>query len=157
MSGEYDHLKRHLKTLLSENGVTLEIISVQNARCPETMIEVHAICHEDPVLFPEDDEELESGIDGRRTDREVTLVVTLPCDTDGSITAKITFATTEADDGGNRRVSFHWVFDATGSVWLAEMQFSDDKTFKLDYFSVLPPDYVRDFVALCEQGYNEVI
>ncbi len=65
------------------------------------------------------------------------------------------FATKEADDAGDRLVSFHWEFDEDGEPGLAEMKFSDSKTFKLDYFSVMPPAYLSSFVALCDQAYNE--
>jgi hypothetical protein len=155
MSDTYQELTERLKALLSENESSLEIASVQEADFPDFMLEIHAICHDDPVLRPEDDEDVEPGATGPWDRRDVTLEVTLPCDTDGCITAKLNFATKDVDDAGDRLVSFHWEFDDYGNPGLAEMKFSDSKTFKLDYFNVLPPAYLCSFVALCDQAYNE--
>jgi hypothetical protein len=155
MPDAYHQFTERLKALLSENGSSLEIASVQEANCPKVMLEIHAVCHDDPVLRPEDDDELEPGATGPWDRREVKLVVTLPCDTGGCVTANLNFATRDVDNAGDRLVSFHWVFSDAGDPGLAEMKFSDSKTFKLDYFNVLPPAYVRSFVCLCEQAYNE--
>jgi hypothetical protein len=85
----------------------------------------------------------------------VKLVVTLPFDSGGCVTAQLSIATKDTDDAGNRLVSFRWEFGEAGDPGIAEMNFSDGKAFKLDYFSVMPPDYLRSFVALCEHAYNE--
>jgi hypothetical protein len=155
MSDAYHDFTERLKALLSENGGSLEITSVKEADCANVMLEIHAVCHDDPVLHPEHGDELEPGATGTWERREVTLVVTLPCDSGGWVTAELNFATKDVDDAGNRLVSFHWEFDEAGDPGIAEMKFSDSKTFKLDYFSVIPPDYIRSFVAFCEQAYNE--
>ena len=155
MSDAYREFTERLKALLSENGGSIKVTSVQDVDCPEFMLEVHASCKDDPVLRPENDEDNESRATGPWSRREVNLVVTLPCDTGGCITATLSFATKDADDAGDRLVSFHWEFDEAGDSGLAEMKFTDSKTFKLDYFSVMPPAYLRSFVALCEQAYNE--
>ncbi len=155
MSDAYHDFAERLKALLSENGSSLAIGSVQEADCQEVMLAIHAICHDDPVIRPEDDDELEAGVTGPWDRREVSLVVTLPCDAGGCITATLNFATRDVDDAGNRLVSFHWEFDNAGNPGIAEMKFSDNKTFKMDYFSVLHPAYLLSFVALCEQAYNE--
>lgn len=155
MSDSYHDFTERLKALLSESRSTLEIASVQEADCPDFMLEVHAVCSNDRVLHPESGDEPQPGATGPWDRRQVSLVVTLPCDTGGCISAQLNFATKDADDAGDRLVSFHWEFDEDGDPGLAEMKFSDSKTFKIDYFSVMPPDYLRSFVALCEQAYNE--
>jgi len=154
MSDTCHDFTERLNTLLSESGGFLEITSVEEADCQDVKIDIHAVCHDDPVLHPEDDD-LKPGATGPWDRREVRLAVTLPCDTGCCVTAKLSFATKDADFDGDRLVSFHWEFDEAGNPGLAEMRFSDSKTFKLDYFSVMPPDYLRSFVALCEQAYSE--
>jgi hypothetical protein len=140
-----------LKALLSGNESSLEVVSVQEADCPDFILEIHAVCHDDQVLRPE-----KPGAAGPWDRREVKLVVTLPGDTGGCVTAKLSFVTKDADDAGGRLVSFHWEFDEAGNPGVAEMKFSDSKTLKIDYFSVKPPDYLRSFVVLCEQAYNQI-
>ena len=131
MSDAHRDFTERLKALLSENGGSIEVTSVQDADCPEFMLEVHASCKDDPVLRPETDEG--PGATGPWSRREVNLVVTLPGDTSGCTTAVLGFATKDADDAGSRVVSFHWEFDEAGDPGLAEMKFTDSKTFKLDY------------------------
>lgn len=155
MSDPNQDFAERLKALHSKNGGSLEITSVQDANCPEVMLEIVAACHDDPVLRPEEDDDIDPEAKGPWDRRAVNVVVILPCDTGGNTTAEIRFATKEADDAGDRLVSFHWAFDEYGKPGLAEMKFSDSKTFKLDYFSVLPPEYVRSFVADCEQAYAD--
>ena len=166
MSDAYHDFTERLNTLLSANLAAddarlevnyalPEITSIREADCPEVMLEIHAACHDDPVRRPAEVDDIEPGAAGPWDRRDVTLVVTLPCDTGECVTAKLSFATEDADDAGSRRVSFHWRFDEVGDPGLAEMSFHDSKTFKLDYFSVTPPNYVRSFVALCVKAYGE--
>jgi hypothetical protein len=166
MSDAFHEFTERLKTLLSENpsaGDTRQEISssppeitlIRQADGADVVLEIHAACHGDPVRRPDDLDEVEPGAAGPWDRREVTLVVTLPCDTGECVTAKLSFATKNADHAGSRLVSFHWRFNAAGKPGLAEMSFHDSKTFKLDYFSVPPPNYVRSFVALCVRAYRE--
>ena len=171
MTNEYHDFTERLKALITETGCSLpaedldipkvhkqmavEITSVREADCPESILEVHAISHDDPVLCPEGEEDLESDTTGAWIRREVRLLVSIPMDSDNGITVKISFSTKNADADGDRLVSFNWTFDDAGEPEIAEMSFHDTKTFKLDYFSVMPPDYVRAFVRLCEQAYGE--
>lgn len=157
MSEPNQEFAERLKALHSKNGGSLEITSVQNANCPEVMLEIVAVCHDDPVLFPEEDDKIAPNETGPSDRRAVNVVVTLPCDTGGRTTVLLRFATRDTDDAGDRLVSFHWEFNEMGVPGLAEMKFSDRNTFKLDYFSVLPPEYVRSFVADCEQAYADIL
>ncbi|MEO2090492.1 MAG: hypothetical protein ABGY75_13490 [Gemmataceae bacterium] len=52
-------------------------------------------------------------------------------------------------------MTFGWEFDDDGTAGIAEMKLNDRRTFKLDYFSVLPPRYVSEFLTLCQQVYND--
>ncbi len=139
MSELYKDFTDRLKALQSENGGSLEIISVQEANCPEVMLEILAACHDDLVLRPEDDEDISIprcwGLEAKSGEMPSSLSVTQVLST----TAVLSFATTDADDAGHRLVSFHWAFDETGSPGLAEMKFSDSKTFKLEIFQRAAP------------------
>jgi len=64
------------------------------------------------------------------------------------------FVTREADEAGDRSAKFKWECDAEGELGLAEMWFNDSKTFKLDYFSVLPPAYAVQFLSLCRHAFD---
>lgn len=171
MSNDYQDFIERLNVLISQTGCALpkedleipqrfikmsvKIVSVQEAQHPESALEIHAVCLNDPVLLPEDRDDIEPSATGPWNRREVQLLVRIPIESDDCPTAQITFFTKDADADGDRNVSFQWSFEHADEPGIAEMHFHDRKTFKLDYCNVMPPDYVCAFVRLCERAYYE--
>ena len=171
MTDKYQDFTERLSELILETGCLLqhqsmdplyvqqpmrvEVTSVQEANCSESILKVHAISHDDPVLAPDDSNEIQPEEKGVWNRREVGIQVNIPIDSSSRITVALGFSTTDADDAGNRTVLFHWEFDDVGDPRVAEMWLRDSKTFKLDCVNVLPPEYVRAFVCLCVQAYDE--
>lgn len=154
MANTSHEFAERLAALLAESAIGIEVTSIQEADCPDFMLEIHGACHDDPVLRPEVIT-LEPGATGPWDRRKVTVVVTLHCDSGDCSAAVLSFATKDAGDAGDRLVSFHWAFDNHGERGLAEVTISDRKTYKVDYVNVLPPAYLPSFVALCESAYKE--
>ena len=155
MNDPVTRFSKRLTALLRGHGSPVEVHSVAAAGGTDDGIEVHAGCPADPVLQPPAEVERTADTTGPWDRRRVRLVVRVPADDSDRLSAELTYATGEADDAGDRDVTFGWEFGDDGTAGLAEMKFNDRRTFKLDYFSVLPPRYVSDFAALCQSVFND--
>lgn len=154
MSDFASRFSKRLTSLLRAQGSAMELHTVTESDEVDDAIEVHAGCHADPVLQPPPEVEQAGETIGPWDRRGVRLVVRIASDSP-RLSAELTYATSEADDAGDRSVTFGWEFDDGDTAGIAEMKFNDRRTFKLDYFSVLPPRYVSEFLTLCQQVYND--
>jgi len=155
MLDKYDEFSKRLSSLLHTCDSPVELERIADALDEDDIIEIFGVCPSDPVCErPADVPEKATGPWDRR---EVQIVVRIVDHSLDSMLLDLIFLTREADDAGDRCAKFKWELDAEGETGLAEMWFNDSKTFKLDYFSVLPPEYACQFVAHCKRAYIETI
>jgi len=154
VSDDISIFTRRLESLLQTHGSPVELRSVRNEDGTDDIC-VLANCLTDPVLRPPPEAELAEGVTGPWNRRGVRLVVRIPTGGDSPVSAELTFATRDADEAGDRSVTFGWEFGEAGFAGLAEMRLNDSRTFKLDYFSVLPPSYVSEFVVHCLAAFTD--
>ena len=181
----YEHLTERLNELITETGCVIrerdvleevrvnlpmfvEVVSVEDD-CDASATVIRAISQNDPVLFAPDEECIEIDLTGSWDNRTVSIVVTIPhdseydededddddeCDNDYWNVTFI-FETSEAGYNGSNVISFRWDFHPSNIVNLgvAGMKFGDH----LGCVNVQPPDYVRAFVSLCRQAHYETI
>ncbi len=148
-------LKR-LTGLLAECHSPVIVESLGEPGDPGVALEINATCPDDEVCHaPPEVREADGSIpEGPWNRRNVRLRLVFSEDSSDPVLLRLTYSTKDADADGDRIVEFNWEFKEGRISPIAEMALSDSKTYKVDYFSLLPPPYASQFVNVCERAYR---